>query len=160
MGKLNETHNFLNEIFIRAKKDYEYIKTKVEKCEIQYIRGNYLEIDEEYEFQHYPIPIIEIEKLGDIGYNLDKIFFEFSIAKEDFNNVKLDSILKNFSQVEIYGGEDCSIDFYKKGGDISIIQEKVESSFENIIMLSVYLPYDCYELDKFFEVRKYIEGVI
>lgn len=44
--------------------------------------------------------------------------------------------------MEIYGGDNCLIDYYKKGDSISEIKEKIMTSDEEHFGLAVYITYD------------------
>ena len=143
MGKnIKEIHILLNKIYEIADKDYRELLDCDIKCNLIYCRNNYIYYEGEYHLQKYPIPVIDIKGSGDIGYNLDNIFFEFSLNKTDFLNLNFEYILNSFEEVEVYGGENCLLDFYDKGGSVEEIKTKVSISDEENVMLSIYVDYD------------------
>lgn len=134
-------HEHLNQIYIRANNDYKDLLKRRFVCQLEFFKENYLQVDGQYQLQHYPIPIISVNEIGDIGYNLDRIFFEFAFEKEDFLYTDLSYFINHYDSIEIYGGHDCLVDFYQKGDPPEKIRNKVQHSDEQTIMLSVYFEY-------------------
>jgi len=150
---LKEMHLLLNKIHSMAERDHQELVDRGIDCQLKNCKHNYIYLDEKYHEQRYPIPIIEIMNKGDIGYNLDKIFFEFSFNKEDFLKLDLKYILNNFEDIEIYGGEDCLIDLYEKGDAVEDILEKFDHSDQECVMVCLYFDHDKKDLlELFFEV--------
>lgn len=141
IDKTEQIHYLLNEIYAAANKDFADLKNHGIQCKLLFADKNYIKLHDKYELQYYPIPIIEIKNLGDIGYNLDYIFFECSFDKDDVKNIKLQSILEEFKNVEIYSGKDCLKDFYNKGDTAETVISRIDQSDEDIIMLSIYSEY-------------------
>lgn len=140
---LKAIHDHLNRIYTRATKDYKGFLNRCVDCRLDFFKENYLHIDGQYRLQHYPIPIISVNEIGDIGYNLDQIFFEFALEKKDFLSKDLSDFINHYNSLEIYGGHDCLIDFNEKNDTPEMIRKKVQHSDETIIMLSVYFDYAC-----------------
>ena len=102
--------------------------------------------------------MIEVKKFGDIGYNLDKIFFEFSFKKQEIFDLNFDYILNNYKDIEVYGGKDCLIDFYEEGDTAEEVINKVDLSNEENIMFSLYFDHSQEKLiKKFLEVTKTLQ---
>src|SRR6056297_3362542 len=114
INSIKTIHKHLNQIYIRANNDYKDLLNRRFVCQLVFFKENYLQVDGQYELQHYPIPIITVNEIGDIGYNLDRIFFEFAFEKSDFLSKNLGYLI-HFDSLEIYGGQDCLVDFYQKG---------------------------------------------
>ena len=153
INSIKTIHERLNQIYIRANNDYKDLLNRRFTCQLVFFKENYLQVDGQYQLQHYPIPIITVNEIGDIGYNLDMIFFEFAFEKSDFLEIDLSHILNHDNAIEIYGGDDCLADFYQKGDTQEIIREKVQHSYEQNIMMSVYFDY-AYDrlIDTFIEI--------
>src|SRR6056297_2794134 len=94
-------HEHLNQIFIRATNDYKDLLNRRFVCQLDFFNENYLQVDGQYQLQHYPIPIITVSEIGDIGYNLDMIFFEFAFEKSDFLSKDLGYLIHHFDSLEI-----------------------------------------------------------
>ena len=158
MGKnIKKIHILLNKIYKIANKDYHNLLDCDIKCNLIYCRNNYIYYEGEYHLQKYPIPVIDIKGSGDIGYNLDNIFFEFSLNKTNFLNLNFEYILNSFEEVEVYGGENCLIDFYDKGDSVEEIKTKVRISKKKKVMFSIYHDYDKENLiDLFLDLNKRI----
>lgn len=154
---LKETHILLNKLYSMANKDYQELLGRNVDCSLKNYKYNYIKLEEKYHKQEYPIPIIECINMGDIGYNLDKVFFEFSFGKNEFLNLNFSYIMKNFEDIEMYGGGDCLVDFYEKGDLKKDIINKFKSSNEEIAMVSLYFEHYKVNLtDLFLEVCKNI----
>ena len=154
---LKETHLLLNKLYSMAKKDYQKLLRRNIDCSLKNYKYNYIKLNGKYHKQEYPIPIIECKNKGDIGYNLDKVFFEFSFDENEFLNLNFDYILNNFEDIEMYGGEDCLIDFYEKGNSEEDIINEFKSSDEVIALVSLYFDHDEESLiDLFLDVCKNI----
>ncbi len=139
---LKNIHQKINKIYLRAEKDYQALNKKQISCQLESYKNNYVKINGQYQLQKYPIPVISLQNGGDIGYNLDKIFFETAFKRDEFLNLELVSILSQHEDIEIYGGRDCHKDFYQKDDNPAKIREKVKESTENTIMVSLYFDYN------------------
>lgn len=151
IDKIEEIHHLLNDIYTTADNDFTDLKKHGTECKLILTDKNYIKLHDQYKLQHYPIPIIEIKDFWDIGYNLDYIFFECSLRRDDAKNLNLNIIFEKFKNVEIYGGKDCLKDFYNKGDTAETVIRRIEQSDEDIIMLSLYFEYgveSTYELYK------------
>lgn len=63
-------HNTLNYIYSLAENVFKTLKVENElKVSYGFFNGNYIKINEKYEYQKYPIPIISIATKGDIGFD-------------------------------------------------------------------------------------------
>ena len=141
-SSLKKIHQKLNKIYLRAEKDYHKLLAKEISCQLLNFNNNYIKIDGQDQLQKYLIPIISFQSGGDLGYNLDKIFFESAFNLEEFLSLDLAPIFSEYREIEIYGGRDCQIDFYEKGDTNEIVKEKVRASSEDTIMVSIYFDYD------------------
>ena len=62
---------------------YKSLKNEMElKALYNYYNGHYIKINDKYEYQKYPVPVISIEGKGDIGFNIDGVWIEFFIDRE------------------------------------------------------------------------------
>lgn len=149
----------MNRIYKTADEDYQELLNRKCKCELIFCSNNYLYYDGEYHIQKYPIPVIDIKNSGDIGYNIDKIFFEFSFDKTIFLDIAFGYILIKFKEVELYGGSNCLIDFYDEGDSVEDIKNKIRLSNEETIMLSLYFDYNQEKIiESFFTVNEFLKS--
>jgi len=132
-------HNSLNDVYSLAEKVFETIKSEGDfKASYGYFSGNYIKINGKYEYQKYPIPVISIEDKGDIGFNIDGVWFEFFLHKNEFHKINIEGLIRKY-KVEIYGGNDCLVDFYYEGKSAAEIIEGVKNSKEKAIGIAIYL---------------------
>lgn len=124
---MREIHNVMNQIFVYANETADFLEQNRIDHQLQYITGNTVRIDDAYELQAYPIPVISIKGKGEIGFNLDGIYFEFVMKKDTALRLDIEAFVKDYD-FEIYGAEDTEQTYYKSG----ISQE----SFKNAIQKS------------------------
>lgn len=93
----------------------------------------------EWFFEHYPIPVITIKNVCEIGFDIPETFIEFKFKREaaiafDFSH------FQDF-RFEIYGITDYLNDIYHTGQDIRDIAAKIEKSDELEIGISLLFGY-------------------
>ncbi|MBU5438735.1 DUF3201 domain-containing protein [Tissierella sp. MSJ-40] len=135
----NSIHNKLNYIYSLGEDVFESIKNE-SNLQVNYglFNGHYIKINGRYEYQKYPIPVVAIEGIGDIGFNINGIWFEFFIDKVEFNKVDIENLISRY-KVEIYGGNNCLIDFYTEGKSVSDISHNIDISDEETVGIAIYL---------------------
>ncbi len=74
---IEKMNNYLNDLFSKAKNAYKKLIELGYPCQLIFADKNYIKIAGKYEIQQYPIPILEVKNIGDIGFNLDLIFLSF-----------------------------------------------------------------------------------
>jgi len=132
-------HNKFNDVYSLAESFFEAIKSEEGyKTSYGFFSGNYIKLKGKYEYQKYPIPVITIENKGDIGFNIDGVWFEYFLKKDDFIRSNLEGLIIKH-KLEIYGGTHCLIDFYFEGKSAADVFESVRNSEEEIIGVAVYL---------------------
>lgn len=109
-----EIHDRLNQIFVFANETAGFLNQEKIDNQLQFIAGNYLKIEDSYELQAYPIPVILVKGKGEIGFNLDGIYFEFVMKKETASRVDVGAFEKDY-KFEIYGVEDKDQSYYREG---------------------------------------------
>lgn len=134
MQNLKDLHLFLTDTQNRV----EALKSELDRLEIKfdfgYFFNHYIKIDGKWTLQNYPLPVFTIEGIGDIGVNLDGIFFEKIIEKEQMTE-KVFKILKTaHSNLEVYGFENCLSDFK--------MYEDIQKSPENKIQIGLLFDFE------------------
>ncbi|HPJ89883.1 MAG TPA: hypothetical protein PLO84_12280 [Thermotogota bacterium] len=104
-------HQLMNSIYIKARIFHDYLKAEEVQHTLGFFPGNYLNISGKQCIQEYPIPVCSFEDGGDIGFNLDGIFFEFFLEKSDLLKANLGHFFNSDCRVEVYGAEICTDDF-------------------------------------------------
>lgn len=126
---MREIHNTLNKIFVYANETADFLEQNRVDHQLQYIAGNYLKIDDAYELQAYPIPVLLVKGKGEIGFNLDGIYFEFVMKKDTALRLDIEAISKDY-EFEIYGVEDTEHAYYKSGMSRDSFKNAIEKSKE------------------------------
>ncbi len=86
--------------------------------------------------EHFPIPVVTAQGLGDFGFELDHVFFEAVLPREKALSFDFSS-LACAHDVEVYGAEDFLTDFYHAGMDIEGLPSRIEKSAEREVCLSL-----------------------
>ena len=127
---MREIHNTLNKIFVYANETADFLEQNKVDHQLQYIAGNYLKIDDAYELQAYPIPVLLVKGKGEIGFNLDGIYFEFVMKKDTALRLDIEEFAKDY-EFEIYGAEDTEQSYYKSGMSRDSYKKSIQNSKEN-----------------------------
>lgn len=94
-----------------------------------------------------------MEEKGDIGFNIEGTWLEFFLHRHSFYKANIEELINRYN-VEIYGGNNCLIDFYSDSKSIEDLFHDIRVSNEEIIGISIYLKDFQYNYIKhvFFEV--------
>ena len=112
------------------------IKDKYKKVEMNSYKGHYIKINDNYEYQKYYMPVISINEIGDICFNLDGISLEFFVSKSTFlANCNFKSLL-NYD-VEIYDAKDSTIDIYEKNMKEDLLIKRLEEWERDLIGITI-----------------------
>lgn len=134
-------HNKLNELYSTADEVFESFKNIPNiKASYGFFNGNYIKVYNRYDYQKYPIPVISIENKGDIGVDLNAIWFEFFLDKNSFNKAPIEELIADYN-VEVYGGKDCLINFYRPDKTLLDMVNDIKNSNEETIGISISLEY-------------------
>ncbi len=139
--------DMLNMIYepIVNKKD-ELYNTLIEKgynINWGYFTHHMLRRDNELFTELYPIPVLSIVNICDIGIDVEHIFIEGKLSKADAK--KFDFSLFDCYDFDIYSVEDCTKDYYSTAcGKLSaqVIQDTVANCDEKEVLVALYLPFD------------------
>jgi hypothetical protein len=102
--------------------------------------------DNEWELEYYPIPVITIKDLCDIGIDIDHIFIECNITKDHAMIIDWNSFLP--SQFAVYGVNDYLQDIYNSSMTIESIYQRIKDCSEQELSIEFMLNYleDCNKL--------------
>lgn len=93
--------------------------------------GNHsVQVDGVYRTQEFPIPVVDVTGLCDVGFNLDNCWLELHLSRAQ-------ALAFDWRQLpegaEVYGAEDYLSDFYHAGMDVSGVAGRIaESREENV----------------------------
>ncbi len=105
------------------------------ECKWGYFAQHSVRNGNEWFLEHYPIPVITIKNVCEIGFDISQTFVECKLKKDD-------AIAFDFSRFdgftfEVYGLTDYLNDFYNADQDIRDIHAKIEKSDEKEIGVSL-----------------------
>lgn len=143
-GTRVDSIKILNEIYtVINQKKKELTKVFHEKGILSrcgYYNQHSVKIDGEWITEEYPIPVITIEQVGDLGIDLSHIFLEIVVAREQalkFNFHKLEHF-----RYEVYGIENYLNDFYNDTIPLTEIKDRIEKNNEDFIGISFFFSLD------------------
>lgn len=150
-----DTFDLLNSVYEPLYKRTAAVLSKLKKLNYDVTWGYYgfhsVKNKEEFTTELFPIPVITVKDICDIGIDLDSIFIEGKLKRDAA--LKFDfSLLKDYN-FEVYGVNEYLKDFYNKNLDIVNIHEKIKESSEKEIGIQVCLESDT-PLSKIIEVVK------
>lgn len=96
-------------------------------------------IEGEYRTQEFPIPVVDVADLCDVGFGLDGCWLELHLSRAqalafDWKQLPEDA--------EVYGAEDFLSDFYHAGMDMDGIARRIAESGEKHIHAALSFPRD------------------
>lgn len=133
----------LNDIY---KPMYEYLKCllkALKELEYDYKWGFYnnhsIKEDNQWLLEYYPIPVVTIKDICDIGIDMNHIFVECKMKKEEAIGFHW-NIISDY-KFEVYGVEDYLNDFYNPSLKFDDISERISQSNEKEIGIAFEFPY-------------------
>ena len=96
-------------------------------------------IDGEYRVEEFPIPVVTVDGVCDIGFHMDEIFVEFRLRFDQAFGFDFGLLPQPF---EVYGAEDYLHNFYTAGMDPDGIAARIMGSGEQEVCVSLLLPGD------------------
>ncbi|MDL2292654.1 DUF3201 domain-containing protein [Acholeplasma sp. OttesenSCG-928-E16] len=140
---MENKYNFLNEIYDKINQKKELIITYLAESGFElssgFFNGHFCKIGNSFLEEKYPIPVITVNEVIDIGVDIDNIFLEFRVTKEFALNINYHIMPRPF---ELYGLNDFLDDLYNKDLDINEIKQKIIDSNETEFGLTFSFSYD------------------
>ena len=98
-----------------------------------------IKVDGEYQTEEFPIPVVDVGNLCEIGLNLDGCWVEFQLPREaalafDYGRLP--------AGVEVYGVENYLMDFYTAGMDRAGTAGRIAESTERAVNIALSFPPD------------------
>jgi hypothetical protein len=110
--------------------------------ELGFYNNHYIKDGNDYAIEHFPIPIITIDGIGDIGIDIGNYWVEIHLDKN--KAILLDyPKLTQIYNLEVYGSKDFCFDFYNKQFDPYEVAEKINKSDEALINVIFYFCLGC-----------------
>ena len=104
-----------------------------------YYGQHYFRQEGEWQLEYYPIPVITIKNICDIGFDLTHTFIECKLSREAA--LELDyGVFKQY-KFEVYGVGDYLNDFYNDKLLIDKVHDRIRGSKEQEIGISIMLNY-------------------
>lgn len=101
--------------------------------------NHYIRKDGEWLVEYYPIPVVTIKNICDIGIDINHIFIESKIKKEKV--IELDWKMFSDYRFEVYGADNYLEDFYNSSLSLEALPQKINQSNEKEICVAFYFSY-------------------
>lgn len=98
-----------------------------------------VEVDGEYQTEEFPIPVVDVGNLCEIGFNLDGCWLEFQLSRAEALAFDWGQFPRD---AEVYGVENYLMDFYHIGMDRSGIAVRIAESTEQAVNAALAFPAD------------------
>ena len=138
--KIKAIHSLLNRLYEIAEAIEIELTKAVLRSNLGSYKNHYIKIGQEWYCQKYYIPVLTVKKKGDIGVNIDGIFFEAGLPVAKISKEKLQKIFKSLKGVEAYGFNHCMRSFWPSKNGISEVLSEMKASGEKTIQFSFNLP--------------------
>lgn len=130
---------------------YEPLYQKVKKLRTRLLKEGYPVTWDWYAFhssrrggepklEYFPIPVLTVEGVCNIGLALDRVFAEGTLTRQQASSFDWTSVSRPF---ELYGVEDCLEQLYGPGMSLEDLPQRIASSGESAFGLQFVLPSDC-----------------
>ena len=154
-------HNLLNDIYSDCEKLYNKVRIQYENVRMNSYNGHYIRINDKYEYQKYYMPVISIDDIGDICFNLDGISLEFFVDKNNLlNNCDFNSLLNSDYDVEIYDANDSTIDLYEKDMTLDLFISKMKQWKSNLIGITINCQDKNYDYDTIVNIFECVSVIL
>lgn len=131
---LNSIYKPLHE---RAKSIIDELKKNNYKFEWGYFGQHYIKHNDNWLVEYFPIPVIDVNGICDIGIDLEHIFIEYKMLKQKALNYDFNKLTKY--KFEVYGVENYLNDFYNAEMDLNNIKNRILESEEKEVGISIFL---------------------
>lgn len=140
---MENTIQVLNDIY---KPIYEYVQSLLKALkesdydyEWRFYNNHSIKKDNQWYLEYFPIPVVTIKNICDIGIDINRIFVECKMKKE--KAIGFDWKLITDYKFEVYGVEDYLNDFYNSSLKLDDISERINQSNENEIGIAFECSY-------------------
>lgn len=131
---LNSIYKPLQE---RVKSIVNKLKSNNYKCEWSYFGQHYIKHNDDWCLEYFPIPVINVIGICEIGIGLEHIFIEYKMLKQTALNYDFNKL--NKYKFEVYGVENYLNDFYNAEMDLNNIDSRILESKEKEVGISIFL---------------------
>ena len=98
-----------------------------------------VQVDGEYQTEEFPIPVVDVVELCEIGFNLDGCWLEFQLPRAAALAFDWEQLPEG---AEVYGVENYLLDFYRAGMDLAGVAGRIAASAEQAVNTALAFPVD------------------
>ena len=115
-----------------------------------FYNNHYVRRGGDFAVEHFPISVLSVDGIGDIGIDIDSVWVEVKITKDRAMAIDYPLLAKT-NKIEVYSADDFLSDFYNEYIDPCEVAGKIGSSDESMICVLFYFNAGCNE-DELLEV--------
>jgi len=142
--KIEELNSIYKPLYERTKSILDELKKNGYKCKWGYFGQHYIKHNNNWIVEYFPIPVIDVNGICDIGIDLDHIFIEYKMLKQTALECDFNKLTKY--KFEIYGVENYLNDFYNAEMDLNNINSRILESEEKELGISIFLDIEtCFD---------------
>ena len=119
----------------------QYLRDKGCKVSSGFYNNHSIKINDDFATEYFPIPVISVESIGDIGIDIDNLWLEVVLSKENALKIDYNTLSDKYS-FEIYGIENYLSDMYNKHINLLEIENNIKQSEETRVCIAFDLPFD------------------
>ncbi len=142
--KIEELNSIYKPIYERTKSILAELKKNGYKCEWGYFGKHYIKHNNNWFVEYFPIPVIDVNSICEIGIDLEHIFIEYKMLKQTALKCDFNKFTKY--KFEVYGVENYLSDFYNAEMDLNNINGRILESEEKEVGISIFLDIEtCFD---------------
>ena len=105
-----------------------------------FYNNHYVKDGKDFAIEYYPIPIITVAEISDIGIDIDTYWIEIHLDKDRAALQDYPELTRLYN-LEVYGAEGFYLDFYNNQTDPYEVAEKIKNSNETLINVTFYFDF-------------------
>ena len=111
------------------------------RVSLGFFNNHYVKDGNNYLIEYFPIPIVTVADVGDIGIDISNYWIEIHLDKN--RAILLDYVeLAQFYNFEVHGSEAFCFDFYTAHSDPHKVAERISNCDEELINITFYFDLD------------------
>ncbi len=103
-----------------------------------FFNNHYVKDGSDFAVEYFPIPVITVTEIGDVGIDIDTYWVEIHLDKNDALLLDYPELTQRYN-IEVYGAEGFCDDFYNTQTDPCDVVKKINDSSEKQINVAFYL---------------------
>ena len=139
MNKNTILNEIYEPVYNHSKNFVSLAKRRGLDSKIGFFNMHLKKIDGDFKVEYFPIPVVTISEICDVGFDFDRTFVEFKVSR-DFA-IKFGWKTLSCYDFELFGCKNYLNDFYCKKSDINDINRRILNSDEQEVCAEFTFKY-------------------